>query len=421
MSIKRRLQNKTARESFDILNNYFKGDHIEPLKVVFENYLKDIEALQEVEDATSFAPGDLPSDNITVVRSIDDLPAPSGGVISLTEADHSYQILGNVDIGTNRISLDADNIKIFSINPGADSIISSTTGPVLYANGQTVTLSNISIFALGASHLFNFENGSGKFLTITNSTGFGALRIGTIDGYDVISLMTNYFTLCTGGILFTGSLQDVLLNTTIFDNIINEGFDLNGATFDRLIISSNVSKNVNASYTFLKTASNGANINSGGLGTVFGNKVDTSSGASGSSGLSPLDLKWDVDDNLGLQTSDRKQPQGWGFYIDNAASTQLFTSTASKLEINGLGGSTTETHLPLVIRGTDSLWDTTDNCIKPITEGDDYSIRIQLDTVNLTSNPTRIECILDIGGAATPTIEIFRQGYTLRNDDTQVI
>lgn len=112
---------------------------------------------------------------------------------------------------------------------------------------------------------------------------------------------------------------------------------------------------------------------------------------------------------------------GWGFWADDESSTQTYSSTPTKLTINSLGGTTDENNLPLEIRGQGTLWDDSTNKITPIASGDTYSMRIGLNTTSLVSNPTRIDCILDIGGQATPTIEIARAGYTLKNQNEQPI
>lgn len=96
---------------------------------------------------------------------------------------------------------------------------------------------------------------------------------------------------------------------------------------------------------------------------------------------------------------------GFGYYTDDAAE-QTFTTTASKVSIDGVGTTTNTARLPLAIRGTGDLWDTTNNKITPISEGDAYSCRLILPVTAKAGSPNYTTVILDIGGAGTVTIPI---------------
>lgn len=109
---------------------------------------------------------------------------------------------------------------------------------------------------------------------------------------------------------------------------------------------------------------------------------------------------------------------GWGFYVDDGSVDQEVTSTESKLLINGLGSTSNESFLP---SGNTSMWSVDDDKITPFIIGATYSIRIQLDVMGLTGNPTQMHFVLDIGGGATPTIPIFEQTITLKNNVPQSI
>lgn len=97
-------------------------------------------------------------------------------------------------------------------------------------------------------------------------------------------------------------------------------------------------------------------------------------------------------------------PHGWGFYKDDATE-QTFNTTAAKLSINGGDASTDETYLPLAIRGSGSLWDTTTDDITPIALGDAYELRVDLPITARTS-ANYAEIILDIGSTAGVTVPI---------------
>jgi hypothetical protein len=83
-----------------------------------------------------------------------------------------------------------------------------------------------------------------------------------------------------------------------------------------------------------------------------------------------------------------------------------FNITPSKLQINGLGGTTDTSHLPISIRGTGDLWDVVNDKITPISEGDSYDLRVSVGVTGKTGSPSTLIFKLDIGGGAAPTIVI---------------
>ena len=105
-------------------------------------------------------------------------------------------------------------------------------------------------------------------------------------------------------------------------------------------------------------------------------------------------------------------PFGWGFYKDNA-SAQTFNTTAAKLSIDGAGSSTEESYLPREIRGSDSLWDTTNDDITPIALGDAYALRLDLPITAKTGSPGELLLELDISSGSTPTTVIVERRVTI--------
>lgn len=94
-------------------------------------------------------------------------------------------------------------------------------------------------------------------------------------------------------------------------------------------------------------------------------------------------------------------PLGWGSYLDTGTGAQAFTTSASILEIDG--GTVQESYLPRAIRGSGSLWDTTNDLITPIADGDNYAITLSLPVTALAGSPTRATVELDIGGTSSPS------------------
>lgn len=101
-------------------------------------------------------------------------------------------------------------------------------------------------------------------------------------------------------------------------------------------------------------------------------------------------------------------PSGFVRYGDGGAE-QTFDSTPTKLSIDGVGVSV-ESYLPRVIRGVSSLYNTITDKIEPIAEGDAYILRLDLPITSRTS-ANYGTLLLDIGGAATPTIPIVERRF----------
>jgi hypothetical protein len=96
---------------------------------------------------------------------------------------------------------------------------------------------------------------------------------------------------------------------------------------------------------------------------------------------------------------------GFGFYA-HSSGTQVISTLATKMEINGLGSTSTSAYLPLEIRGISELWDSQNNKITPIGIGDGYTVRIDFDITAKSGAPTELLLSLDIGGGSAPVINI---------------
>ena len=99
---------------------------------------------------------------------------------------------------------------------------------------------------------------------------------------------------------------------------------------------------------------------------------------------------------------------GWGYYQDaeTTLAIQTINTTPSKLQIDGVGANSNTSYLPKEILGSGDLWDVVNDKITPIAIGDSYSLRIDLEITAKTSSPNLMDLKLDIGGGATPTINI---------------
>ena len=90
---------------------------------------------------------------------------------------------------------------------------------------------------------------------------------------------------------------------------------------------------------------------------------------------------------------------GWEYHQDGETTpaTQTINTTPSQLLIDGLGSSTETSYTPLEIRGNSLMWDDSNDEIVPITEGDSYNLRLDLEITAKSGSPTILNLVLDIG------------------------
>ncbi len=96
---------------------------------------------------------------------------------------------------------------------------------------------------------------------------------------------------------------------------------------------------------------------------------------------------------------------GWALYADSetAPATQIITTTPTLLQIDGLGAGSSEVYLP---SESTSFWDTTNDKLLADNDGDGYILRMGVEVISDSGNPTYIHSQLDIGGTALPTIVV---------------
>lgn len=360
--------------------------------------------------------------NVHYVRSLSEFPAPSSGVITITEDSSVWQIIGPVNLGVNKLEIDADNVKIQGNYAAGDQLISTVSGDsMISTTNHSIDLEKLTLVAPLSTYVIESDGSGLEVLTLQNVTI--AQCNDCIRANNLLAISINgpsLWTDFTNGLLCQGYIDNGIVKSTLMKNVSGVAIDLNGMTTRAIDISEN-SVTVNTGATFLSIASNGGNIVSNGEGSIRANKIDNSGGGTAITGYSSLEPEWAVILNTtNIIPSDRIEPNGWGFYVDDATVTQNFDDTPTQLTINGLGSSTNETKLPLSIRGIDNLWNTTDDCIKPITEGDSYDLRVILQVTGSNGNPTRFRVALDIG--ATPdgtgtggSIVIAEDNLTLRS------
>ena len=348
--------------------------------------------------------------NLINLSNISQLPAPVGNVITDPTSGVTYDITSTFDAGANELVFTGDNVVVRGI--GAQSVITSTTAGTVISVTGSVTIKDLNIVGTSAAYLVDGEDASVSSLVLT---GLGFVGGATTECLRVSNYKNFLVDLCgfvsgLSGVLLANTVNNATISRNQFStDISGEQICLGTGLSHALKVEGNAST-LAATSTFITALPNNGNITATGSGLITGNNVDNALGGTLSTGLSGLDLRWLAQGNNGITGSDRLQPAGWGFYADDNTGGAIVAGTgvggAVKFTSNGLGATTSEAHLPLIVRGTGSLWDTSTNDILPITEGDSYDFRISFNVTGVSANPDRITCVLDIGGAAGITIPI---------------
>tara|TARA_R110000803_G_scaffold94488_3_gene162155 strand:+ start:581 stop:1192 length:612 start_codon:yes stop_codon:yes gene_type:complete len=107
---------------------------------------------------------------------------------------------------------------------------------------------------------------------------------------------------------------------------------------------------------------------------------------------------------------------GFGVYVDSktTATVQTLSSTPSVIECDS-GGGVNEAYLPRAIRGSGHLWDSTNDKVTPINQGDTYSVRLTFKTYAKAASPGFVTVVADTGlpTASTITLNIGQQQSSL--------
>jgi hypothetical protein len=360
--------------------------------------------------------------NVIQVSSLVDLPTPIGDVITLDTDGLIYQFIGPVSIDNNKIIVDAENVKLLALNPATDGIISSTTGVVITAN-KGLSINNIFIVGATASDLVKGIGTGVQILTTERVSFIGGNCQVNVTNFDIQAYAYCFFSSGVDGIKTFGlNNMSFLADRCIFRDITNIAVDLEPAKFSSIGFDLCICTNT-ATTTFLNIAEDSANINTGGQGTLTDCKIDLTLGGLASVGANPLDALWSYTGNNSIKTSDRILPTGWEVSFDGeiAVPTIAVTTTPVKLLIDGVGANSNITKLPNAIRGVTTLWDTTDNCIKPIANGDSYDLRIQIGFDGLLGNPNDLTLQFDIGGDTSPTIVIAEDTKSIKGASSPII
>ena len=176
----------------------------------------------DVFNGTQWVTLEYTNSNEIVVRSLADLPAPSGGAITL-DPTKSYKLSGVVNISPNYINL--NGAAIHGVSPLSDVLISNVAGAVLRSTDKAVHVQQMSVVpASGSTQAFNFSDATGTH-TCAVLTGSAvrdivtpSLGVGQVSGFrDVIFLNNLWDT--RNGVKLTGNVGGIIFAYNIIHGI----------------------------------------------------------------------------------------------------------------------------------------------------------------------------------------------------------
>ena len=175
---------------------------------------------QTTEDTTG-----LFSPPFVFVRSLDDLPTPSGGVITLV-ADASYYFTTAIDLQGNRLVCSGVT-SISGVSSETSSIIStglSAATPMIYSQ-YTLPMRNITLTAGYAVHI---ENNGSDIAIDWNAVNFiNCANTWLIDGVDNF-IYTNGAVINSANMIFDGNINTIAAANSLFVILAGEtGWQLN--------------------------------------------------------------------------------------------------------------------------------------------------------------------------------------------------
>lgn len=204
------------------------------------------------------------------VNSLSDLPAPSGGVITLQD-QMEYVVGDDFSLGTNRVVLGSDTV-FRGIDENVVTVTYTGTGNMFTASDVSCRLKSFTAMATSGTFLDakNTAGNEGTSNVIVEQVDMDVDIIATIENLNILGMFRCAFNaVTTSGIAFAGTQGNAF---TLNDcTIIQAGgtfIDLGVATFLSVDVD-NYLMIGSGGTTFLSGAASSANIRAGGLGRII--------------------------------------------------------------------------------------------------------------------------------------------------------
>ena len=275
------------------------------------------------DGATSGSHTQISPSNLVMVHSASDFPSAVAGVRTLA-ASTVYQVAGSVSIGSDRIVMGV-NTTLCGTSPQIDGVVSTTSG-ALITSADPFFLADLSLTVSSGAAID--LNGTGVELGLISRVRVTSCdTIGTIDDFSLVT-MTNCLVIAaaSGGLTVGGANGSLRFTACIFIVAAGIVVDLGVATVDSISFV-DVNFDNASGVTGIDIAASGANINSGGQGSILDCTFLTT--ATATAGMVAGDNKWTVVGSVGVP---RTTAVAQGHIVDSANAT-AFTGTGSGNEV----------------------------------------------------------------------------------------
>jgi hypothetical protein len=267
--------------------------------------------------------------NYVLVKSIADLPAPVGGVITLATGT-TYEINGTIVLtskinlnGCYLVGMDANNDKLI-YTPSSGEMFTGTRGGTV----KTLTL----VAATTGAKLFNLDMGATENLLVRDAIIASCKDVGLVKGGNVVFFSVINYSGNTTGITYQ-NVANLLLDNTAW-------FSTNAGTFEKLEGTFSLIEKLGGFYHTLSTNSATA-LDVSGITTIneAGNLKNTAFIGTGTKVTGTFSKKWEVE-AAGLNTEKDAAATGT-LYVSTTANTVIVSSNTPVK----VSGTTTATEL----------------------------------------------------------------------------
>jgi hypothetical protein len=236
---------------------------------------------------------ETPAASSVYVYSLDDLPTPSGGAISL-DANTAYIFRGFVDIGSNYLNL--NGATLLGLDAPRDGVTSTVNGAILRSTDASVFMRDFTaITGSPATKGYDFSDATGtKFCNLFSGCSVvGPGSVGTVSGFEAVTITKNLWD-CADGIKVTGNMGKFACVTTFITNLTSgAGIEfLSGLVIDDIDLSNNYFIYNGQSGVKLSAS---AQVDRGRLTTNMFRGVGTVL-----DGLTPYDIGWQMSQNTNI-------------------------------------------------------------------------------------------------------------------------
>lgn len=169
-------------------------------------------------------------DNYVLVKSVNDLPAAVGGVITL-QSDYLYEINGTITLSDQ---IDMNNAKITGGDLLEDRLV-YTGGSSLFTGNKGGTLRTLTFVCnTPGSSIFELNDPTlSQTVLVFDSYFYNCQAVGSFSGYRAVAITTNAFIACQDGLDLLGGSNFLVKNSNFFPSCSGTYIDVaDGVTYD---------------------------------------------------------------------------------------------------------------------------------------------------------------------------------------------